>query len=223
MGPQVQVNQTPVEVTGANQQLHCLAGRDRGDERHGRSDDTCGVARGRGAGRRHFAQDAAQTARFAAVAGQLGRRARGDDGGRHAVGGDDAGVDPGDGQLQTGIVEQVAGREVVGAVHHQRRVLDQAQYIARVDVGDHRFDGDVPVDPAQLARRGLGLGQPGRDVVFVEERLALQVVEFDEVPVDDAQPANPSARQQVAQCRAGRAAADQDHGRVQQALLAGLA
>ena len=61
-----------------------------------------------------------------------------------------------------------------------------------------RLDGDIGVDAAQLARGGFGFGQIGGDVVFVEENLALQVVEFDEVAVHDAHAAHAGAYQEVA-------------------------
>ena len=56
-----------------------------------------------------------------------------------------------------------------------------------VDVGNDGLDGDGGVDPGQLAAGGLGLGQVVGDVLLVEQRLPLQVVQLDEVAVDDPQ------------------------------------
>ena len=132
-------------------------------------------------------------------------------------------VDPGQAQPHAGVVEQEAGLEVVRAVHGQVGAGQQVQDVVGGDVGHDALDGDLRVDAAQLAPRGLGLGQAVGDVLLVEEPLALQVVQLDEVAVDDAQMADAAPRQVVGDHRAGRAAADQHDGRVQQPALAGLA
>ena len=69
---------------------------------------------------------------------------------------------------QASVVDQVAGAEVVGAVQYNRGILDQAQDVAGVDVGDHGFDLDVAVDDAQFAGGGLGFGQVGIDIGLIE-------------------------------------------------------
>ena len=58
-------------------------------------------------------------------------------------------------------------------------------------------DVDRRVDCCQLARRGLGFGQVGGDVVLVEEDLTLQVVRLDEIAVDEPQMADAAAYQRV--------------------------
>ena len=99
---------------------------------------------------------------------------------------DDAAEDPGLAELDRGVVDQVAGLEVVGAVQDQVGVAHQVEDVGVVDVGDDRLDLDRAVDQPQLPRGGLGLGEIVGDVLLVEEDLALEVVGLDEVAVDDA-------------------------------------
>ncbi len=56
-----------------------------------------------------------------------------------------------------------------------------------------------------------GIGQVLLDVPLGEEELALQIVVFDEVPVDDAQPAGAGPGQRACDHGPQRPAADHDH------------
>ena len=57
---------------------------------------------------------------------------------------------------------------------------------------------------------GHRFGQPGLDVLLVEEHLPLQVVGFDEITVNDSDFAHPGPHQQAGDVGAQRAAADDD-------------
>ena len=83
--------------------------------------------------------------------------------------------------------------------------------------------GDRAVDPPELPRGGLGLGQVVGDVLLVEEDLALEVVRLDEVAVDDPDVADPRARQVVGQHGAERPAAADRHPAGHELALARLA
>ena len=80
-------------------------------------------------------------------------------------------------------------------------------------VGDDWLDLHRAVDAAQLRRRCGRLRQPRGDVVFVEERLPLQVVEFDKIAVDEAQRADAGADEHVGDGRPERADADERDAR----------
>jgi hypothetical protein len=92
-----------------------------------------------------------------------------------------------------------------------------------VDVGDDRLDLDRAVDPAELARGGLGLGEVVGDVLLVEEDLPLEVVRLDEVAVDEPDVADPGADEVVRQHGAERPAAAEGDAAGHQPALARLA
>ena len=71
---------------------------------------------------------------------------------------EDRAVDVGLAQHHAGVVDQVAGREVVGPVHDEVVVLEQVERVAGFEPGLVRDDPDVRVDPAQALGRGFDLG-----------------------------------------------------------------
>ena len=94
--------------------------------------------------------------------------------------------------FDTGIVDQEPGLEIVRAVQDQVHAADDFLDVQGIDVRNKRVDLHLPVHQAELRRRRHRLGQPLRHVFFVEQDLALQVVEFDVVAIDD--PDIPDAR-----------------------------
>src|SRR5262249_37677255 len=100
---------------------------------------------------------------------------------------------------------------------------DQLLNVRRVDVGDYRLDGDLGVDAAQLLGRGDSFWQIAREVVLVEEHLALEVAELEVVAVDDAEVPHAGADEHVGEHGAEGAAAHEQRARGAQAGLAGLA
>ena len=105
------------------------------------------------------------------------------------------------------VVEQIAGLEVVGAVEQQVRAGQQLVDIGWNQVSDGGVDRDLGVDGGDLAAGGLGLGQRGQGVGFIEQDLALQVRGLDEVAVDQREMADAGARQQRGRSRSRGAAA----------------
>ena len=150
----------------------------------------------------------------AAVAGALvGREDR-----KLALEAQDGRADHRDLQAHGGVVEQVAGGEVVDAVDDDVVALDDLH-----DVGGVEADG-VLVDPyvgVELVDRLLG----GVDLRHADagggvDDLALQVGQVDHVVVDDAQRADAGRGEVQRDRRAQAAGAQQQHLGVEQLLLA---
>jgi hypothetical protein len=59
-----------------------------------------------------------------------------------------------------------------------------------MDIGDKRLHSDLLVNLTQPPLRCDGLGHDASGILFCEQRLPLQVAFFNEIPIDDAQPAH---------------------------------
>ena len=119
------------------------------------------------------------------------------------------------------VVDEVAGREVVGAVDDQVVGLEDLEDVGRVEPLLVQHDLDVGVG---LLDRLLGadrLRLP--DVGLAVDDLALQVRLVDDVEVDDPERADPGGGQVEQRGRAEAAGADDQHLGVLQPLLAGHA
>ncbi len=123
-------------------------------------------------------------------------------------------------QQHAGVVDQVAGGEVVRAVDDHVVVPEQLQGVRGVEprlVGD---DLDVRVEVAQALGGGLDL-RPAHGGA-AEEDLAVEVALVDHVEVDQAERADPRRREVEAERRAEAAGADHQHlGRLELALPQG--
>jgi hypothetical protein len=109
----------------------------------------------------------------------------------HALEAEDRPVHHGDAELHARVVEQVAAREVVGAVDDHVVAGDDVHDVRRVEarvVGD---DVDVGVEHAQRLLRRVDLAVT--DAVEVVQDLTLQVRRVDLVHVDDADRADTRA------------------------------
>ena len=120
------------------------------------------------------------------------------------------------------VVDEVAGREVVGAVddHVPALAEDPLDVLGRQPllVG---LDDDVGVERLDRALRREHLGLAER--VGRVDDLALQVRVVDDVRVDDPERADTGRREVERRGRAEPAGADQQHAAAEQPLLAGLA
>ena len=207
--PKVYVDKTGIPRARADNVLDRLRAGDGRHHADNRRDHSGRVARGERAGRRLLRE-------YAAQARGLARHNRE----RHPVTGDRALINPRDIVLDARIVDEEARLEIVRPVKHEVRARDQLFDILCVDIGHDALDLDRRVDAAQFLRGGNRLGHPARDIVFVEEHLALQVVQFDKVAVGDHQRANAGARERIRQHGAIRAAADNHNTRGEQFFLA---
>src|SRR4029079_18072517 len=92
-----------------------------------------------------------------------------------------------------GVVDEVARREVVGAVDDEVVAADDLEGVGRVEGDVVAHHGDVRVDPVHrgLGRRGLGPTDVGVGV----DDLPVQVGEVDDVGVDDADGADAGGRE----------------------------
>src|SRR5699024_11810158 len=109
-------------------------------------------------------------------------------------------------QDDAGVIDQIAGGEVVGSVENQVAVAKDVQRVVRLQaflVKDHL---DVGVDLLDTVSGGLGLG--AIDVTLAVNDLALEVGLVDHVEVDDAQRSH--ARGGKVQQRGGAEAARAD-------------
>ena len=91
------MNQPRVQLAAAGHQLHGFACCNRSHQGHSRPDDAGSVAGGGGAGRWRPPSGQRRQPVARRPPSIFGSPAR-NEGGRHAVGGDDAGIYPGDGQ-----------------------------------------------------------------------------------------------------------------------------
>ena len=175
----------------------------------------------------------AEDAALGAARRQLGRRRGGEEAavaravaglehGHLALEAVDRAVDERDVVPDRRVVQQVARREVVGAVDdHVPALAEDAVDVLRGDplvVGD---DLDVGIERLERALRGGDLRLP--EPVGGVDDLALQVGRVDDVGVDDPELADARGREVERRRRAEAAGADEEHARVEQLQLAGLA
>ena len=111
-------------------------------------------------------------------------------------------------QQDTGVVDEVARREVVGAVDDDVVVADDVEGVARVERHVVTDDLDVRVDAMDGGLGGLGL-EPAQVGVRVDD-LAVQVRQLDDVSVDDTDRPDASRGEVEQRGRAEPAGADDE-------------
>src|ERR1700722_15778671 len=129
--------------------------------------------------------------------------------GELAVEAEDGGGDDGDLQAYGGVVEQIAGGEVVDAVDDDVVALDDLHDVGGVDAGLVLDDVDIGVQSLDGLLRRVDLGNT--DAVGGVDHLALQVGQVDDVIVDDAQRANAGGGEVERGGRAEAARSQQQH------------
>ena len=149
----------------------------------------------------------------AAVAGPLARR----EDAHLSLEPEDRPVDVGPPREDARVVHEVAGREVVGAIHHQ---VELAHDLERVVAGEPRLEGaerEVGVDRPQLLRRRVELlpAHVGRRV----EDLPLQVRVVDDVEVHEPERSHPGRGEVERERGSESARADAEHLRRLEPLL----
>ena len=135
----------------------------------------------------------------AAIAGSVGG---GEDRGL-PVEPEDARVDVGAAGQDAGVVHQVTGDEVVGAIHHQVMIPHEAEGVAGIEALAADRDGELWVQVEQPIAGRLGLRAP--DVLRAVEHLPLEIRHVDPVRVDDREMADPR-RSEVERRRGAEAA-----------------
>ena len=116
-----------------------------------------------------------------------------------------------------GIVHQITGGEVVGAVENQVVLLEQLDGVVRLQPNLVQPDLDERVDLLDRVARTLRL-RPA-DVGLAVDDLALKVGFVDDVELDDADGAH-AGRGQIQQCRRAQpACADDQYAGVLESLL----
>jgi len=122
---------------------------------------------------------------------------------------EDAAVDVGFSQEDTGIVDEVAGGKVVGAVDDEVIVAQDRQRILGIEMDAMRLHPDVGIDRGNTLPRRVQLGAP--DVGSAMKDLTLEVREVDRVEVHESQSADPGRSQVERGGRAKPSHADQEH------------
>src|SRR5262249_54352835 len=110
-------------------------------------------------------------------------------------------------QQHAGVIDQVAGREVVGAVDDDVVGLENVQRVGRRQFRLVQVDLHLRVDclEAVLCRLQLGAADVGRAV----QHLTLQIAEVDDIEVDKAQASNACGGEVEPERGAKTAGADQ--------------
>ena len=119
--------------------------------------------------------------------------------------------DPGNPAFQGDIVDQIANLKVVRAVENQIDIVSELPDIRKVSILHKRFDFDFRIHLAQPIRGTDGFGKMVFDILFREQNLSLQVAEFDEVAVNDAQKPDTRASHCIRGDTAQRTASDEKH------------
>ena len=183
------------------------SGLEAADDCGGWAEDAGGVAGGEIGGARRVGEEAAE-------AGGVARPDSPD----AAFDAHAGAVDPGDVIAAGEVVDEVAGGDVVGAVEDQIDIREGFD-VGGVGVGDDGVDFDFVIDLPESLGGGDGLGEFLGRVIFVEEQLALEIAEFDEVAIDDAEEADAGAGEELGGDGAeGAAADDQGAGAVKARL-----
>src|SRR5260370_34021537 len=117
--------------------------------------------------------------------GKTRRRAWADGHGQ-AVAGHGGGVNPGLSILDSKVVDQKPGLEVVCSVKNEVETGEQVCGVAGAEVGDDAFHGDAGIDGAELALRGYGLGKRRDGVGCIKNGLALKSGGLYNIAIDDA-------------------------------------
>jgi hypothetical protein len=134
---------------------------------------------------------------------------------------EDRAVHVGQAQEHAGVVDEVAGGEVVGAVDDQVVVAEDLHDVGRVQAGVVGANRDVAVEALEHRLGRLDLRDA--DGLLAVQDLALQVRQVGLVVVDDAEGADASRGEVERGRRAEAASADAEHAGVEQLLLTLLA
>ena len=199
-------------VADAGDQLDRLGDLDRADRRAQHAEHAALGARRHHAGRRGLGVEAAVAGRPPCV---------GPEDRRLAVEAVDRAPHVGLAEEDGGVVDQVAGREVVRAVDDEVVRLEDLEDVGRVEPLLVQDDLDERVDLLDRLLGRLGLRLP--DVGLAVDDLALQVGLVDDVEVDDAEGADAGGGEVEQRGRAEPAGADDEHLGVLQPLLPGHA
>ncbi|OLB73875.1 MAG: hypothetical protein AUI16_16080 [Alphaproteobacteria bacterium 13_2_20CM_2_64_7] len=176
--------------------------------------EDAGLRAGRNrAGRRRLGEQAAvgrvgRSVGFALVRAQRGERAveNADGGGDERLLGE-----------ETGIRDEIARGEIIGAVGNDVVAPDERERVCGSEARRVRVHRHVRVEATDRGRRALhfGLADLGRAV----DHLTLQVRQRDRVVVDDAERSDPGRRQIEQRRRPQPASADDQHTRLLERLL----
>ena len=188
--PNVARNQAAMEGFGfSGEKLRRFGSLDRGNDACGAVQDTSGVAG-------FLESQAAGPAFRFEEAGEAGSFA-GADRERDAITGNSGGVNPGNAERDGRIIHKEARFEVVGSIENHIEASEQIASILRIQIGDDGLDGEIRMYGPEAALGGDGFWQRVARVGLLEERLPLQIRCFDEIAVDNSEPADSGADEQI--------------------------
>src|SRR6202035_1443156 len=185
-------------LADADDELDRLVRLESADDPRQHPEDPALGAGGDEAGRRRLGEEAA-------VAGTPGAPED-----RHlALEAEDRPVDVGLARKDAGVVDEVAGGKVVGAVDDDVVGGEELHGVAGVQARVVRHQLDQRVDLVEAGERGVEL-RPA-DVRAAVEHLAMEIRLVDDVELDEPEGADPRRRQVETDRRAQAAAADHQH------------
>jgi len=111
----------------------------------------------------------------------------GENGHRHAIASDGSGVNPGNAERESSVIQEKARFEIVGSIDNERKPREQIRGVRGREIGDDSFHADAGVDGAQATLGGDGFRQRIARVRFLKESLPLQIRRLDKIAVDDPQ------------------------------------
>ena len=127
-------------------------------------------------------------------------------------------MDDGLGELERGVVDEVAGREVVGAVDHDVVAREDLEHVRARQPRAMLVDLDVGVEPRERLLGAIDLRLA--EAIGAVKDLALQVRRVDDIVIDDADRAD-ARRGGYMLDSEPTAGADAQHLRRQQLELSG--
>ena len=89
-------------------------------------------------------------------------------------------------QFYADIIDQKPGFKIVGSVQNEMDVFDKAFDIRKINIRYDRLNLNLGIDFLNLSFGGDRFRKILFDVLFVKENLALEIIEFNEIAIDDS-------------------------------------
>ena len=121
------------------------------------------------------------------------------------------------------IVDHKPGFEIVEGIENKIDVGNVVFDVCRIDVIDSRVDLYRRIDVAQFRFSCDCFGKVGCDVVFIEQRLTLQIRQLDKVAIDDPHKTNAGSYDLVGRNSAERSQTQNEDAGCSQPVLSGIA
>jgi len=196
-GESVKENEATLErIALADNELDGFKRLKRADDAGEHTENAAFGARGNEAGGRGFGIEAT-------IAGAVGHAEDSD----LALEAEDGAVDVGLAEEDAGVVDEVAGGEVVGAVDDYVVILEEFESVGAGEFGLVGGDLDVGIEIGEARFRGFGFGLA--DIAGAEGDLALEIGEVDDIEINQTDVSYARGSEIKAEGRAEPACADE--------------